>query len=412
MRIILGTVVFFSFLASICYGLEWTGQIQTTDGIIHVSNPSTPIQPPETIELEQLWRIDESNDGTIFGSIKNIVVDDEGTAYILDTQLKEVVVYDANGRFLQTIGREGDGPGEFRYPNNIFITPDRRIGVVQVVPGKIHMFKPNGDPLPDYQLPELSEDGMFYIRTAVWTPGGVVIHRYQCPMTDDGGLIIIYALIAVDEQGIEFAHFHDHRSIRRAPNNKRFEESYGPVPADWSVGPAGRVAVRTKYDDYQLTIHNATGEVDRVVTRSYKSRKRRTEARNALQNYYDELYEGRNWRGNIGPIEYVMHENDADIQELFIRGDGLLWVLTSRGAYDAPHGELGTFDIFDDDGRFIRQVTLLGEGDYWDDDFFVSGDRLFVVTNVGADIPGWERAGEDNADKNRERSVICYKLPQ
>jgi len=303
MRAVFGIVVFFSFLASICFGQEWAGQIQTIHGIRHISNPSTPIQPPETIELEELWRIDEGSDGTIFGRIKNIVVDDEGTAYILDTQLKEVIVYGATGRFLQTIGRQGDGPGEFRYPINMFITPDNQIGVVQNVPGKIHMFKPNGDPLPDYQLPKLSEDGMFYLRNAAWTPGGVVIHRYQRPMTDDGGLISIEALTAIDEQGNELARFHDHRSVRRAPDNKRLEESYGPIPADWSVGPAGRVAVRTKFDDYQLTIHKVTGEVDRVVTRSYKSRKRRTEVRKALQNYYDEYFEGKNWRGNIGPVE-------------------------------------------------------------------------------------------------------------
>ncbi len=413
MRTIFGiTLLITVLLTAICTGQEWTGQFKTIDGTRVVSNPSRPLQAPETIELVEMWRIEDGGEGRVFGNIKDIIVDDKGTTYILDTQMMEVILYDTNGNFVRTVGREGDGPGEFRYPAGLLITQDRRLGVVQRIPGRIHMFKPNGDPLTSYPLPEPGEDGLYYLRSAAWTPGGVVIHRYQRPMTDDGGLISIEVLVSIDEQGVEIARYSDHRSVRRAPDNKRVEGAYGTVPAAWVVGPDGRIVARTKYNEYELTVYDPDGEVDRVVTRKYESRIRRAAARDALQNYLDEKWEGRNWRGNIGPVEYVIKQCDADIQDFFLRLDGKLWVLTSRGAYDAPHGELGTFDVFDKDGRFIRQVTLLGEGDYWTDDYYVSGDRLYIVTDVEVDIPGWGRAGESDLEQDGDRTIICYQLPR
>ena len=399
-------------LAVMCNAQTWNGHFETVDGVKLVINPATPIQPREIFEAKELWRVSDDREDHVLGRIGGIVVGDDGKTYILDTQLKEVVVYNATGEFLGTVGREGDGPGEFRYPGDVMVTPDHRVGVVQYVPGRIHMFAPNGDPMPDYPLPEPDENGRNYLRAATWTPGGVVVHQYQRPLTDDGGLVSIESLVAIDEDGLEFARYCDHKSVRRAPDNKRIEGDYGLFPADWAVGSEGHVVVRTKYDEYELTVYDSRGDVDRIVTRQYESRRRLPDARDALQNYYDETYEGRRWRGNIGPIEYVVHEYDADIQEFFLRDDRSLWVLTSRGAYGVPRGEMGTFDVFDNEGRFIRQVTLQGKGDYWTDDYFVSGDKLFVVTNVGPDIPGWCRDDGVSGDRDEGRSVICYQLPR
>jgi len=72
---------------------------------------------------------------------------------------------------------------------------------------------------------------------------------------------------------------------------------------------------------------------------------------------------------------------------------------------------LGTFDVFDNEGRFIRQVTLLGEGDYWQDQFIISRDRLYVITNVGSIVPGWHRPGGADRSEEAQREILCFMLP-
>src|SRR5690606_5522433 len=46
----------------------------------------------------------------------SLAVDAAGRIYVADRKPVVIKVFDASGRFLHTIGREGEGPGEFRAP--------------------------------------------------------------------------------------------------------------------------------------------------------------------------------------------------------------------------------------------------------------------------------------------------------
>ena len=405
------SIIAMTVLAQSAPAQTWHGSFDTTGDVLRVENPAVPIQPPEILEAEELWRVSGDDDDHFLGSIDRIVVDKYGTTFMLDTQLKEVAIYTPDGDFLMTLGREGEGPGEFIRPGDLFVDADGVVGVMQAMPGRIVLLAPNGDPLPSHPVPEPPDGGLFMLGSMKWAPGRLVIKPYQRRVDGDGVLHGRDALIAIDGTGTEIARYLEREWTRSAPDNKRIEGVYGGWPPDWDVGLDGRVVVRTKYDVYELTVYLPDGEPDRIITREYETRRRRPEARQALQDYYDERWAGRRWSGNIGPVEYVTQDHDGDILEFHVRDDGTLWVLTSRGAYDAPTGEVGTFDVFDREGRFERQVTLCGDGDYWTDDYIFSGDRLYVVTDIGPEIPGWCRA-DDLQDGEAEISwVICYRLP-
>lgn len=89
-----------------------------------------PAEGVVRIEPTEQWRAggldDESN---FFGVVYRAAAGDDGNIYLLDMQLATVHVYDADGAFIGTLGREGDGPGEFRFPSNLLLLPDGRIGV-------------------------------------------------------------------------------------------------------------------------------------------------------------------------------------------------------------------------------------------------------------------------------------------
>ncbi len=61
----------------------------------------------------------------LFGSVRSITVDDDHNVYVLDGQASHVRVYDSTGSFVATLGRQGEGPGEFQVPIGIAISSGR-----------------------------------------------------------------------------------------------------------------------------------------------------------------------------------------------------------------------------------------------------------------------------------------------
>jgi len=57
-------------------------------------------------------------------SVSKVAMSNAGHWYILDTQNKQVLHFDRNGKSLPAIGREGNGPGEFMLPDSIAIFSD------------------------------------------------------------------------------------------------------------------------------------------------------------------------------------------------------------------------------------------------------------------------------------------------
>jgi len=51
----------------------------------------------------------------LFGQVVGVAVAENGITYVADATGSSVRAYDPDGRYLTTIGSEGDGPGEFRY---------------------------------------------------------------------------------------------------------------------------------------------------------------------------------------------------------------------------------------------------------------------------------------------------------
>jgi sugar lactone lactonase YvrE len=72
----------------------------------------------------------EGDENYMFGNSIAFNTDDEGNFYVADFDSNRILKYDPEGKHLLTIGREGQGPGEFRTlsvprfdkDNNLYIT--------------------------------------------------------------------------------------------------------------------------------------------------------------------------------------------------------------------------------------------------------------------------------------------------
>ena len=72
----------------------------------------------------------------VFGNIGSIAVDDDRRVYVLDYQAQHVRVYDATGTYVETLGRPGEGPGEFFRATAIAVLPDGRLLVRELRGGR------------------------------------------------------------------------------------------------------------------------------------------------------------------------------------------------------------------------------------------------------------------------------------
>jgi DNA-binding beta-propeller fold protein YncE len=65
----------------------------------------------------------------------------------VDTGHHRVLVYDADGRQTQVIGRHGDGPGEFNYPTHVAVAPDGTFFVTDTLNFRVQEFAADGTPI-------------------------------------------------------------------------------------------------------------------------------------------------------------------------------------------------------------------------------------------------------------------------
>lgn len=74
------------------------------------------------IEEVSVFAEKEDDDNYIFWEPTGFDIDENGNVYILDTRNGRIQKFDDNGRYLNTIGQRGSGPGELKYPVSIRIS--------------------------------------------------------------------------------------------------------------------------------------------------------------------------------------------------------------------------------------------------------------------------------------------------
>ena len=124
-------------------GIKWDGKIEYENGIKVIKNPENPVYGKIKFDLvEDLSIGNEENENYMFYSLTSLAVDDKGNVYVLDSGNCRVQKFDSKGNYIKTIGRKGQGPGEFERPERIFVD-EKNIYVLEFM--KIHIFDLEGN---------------------------------------------------------------------------------------------------------------------------------------------------------------------------------------------------------------------------------------------------------------------------
>jgi hypothetical protein len=130
----------------------------------------------DVVTLEPLWsRGGDDDPDVMFGIPCGVTQDPEGHVYVLDNQLSEIVMFSPDGEYLRTLGREGEGPGEFRRPNGLVILPDGAVAAANMIRARFERLTSAGVPDGSFALGDDGpQEGVVVLYGAVCRGGTLV----------------------------------------------------------------------------------------------------------------------------------------------------------------------------------------------------------------------------------------------
>ncbi len=381
----------------------WQGEERFEAGVPHILNPEVPIETVR-IDLEELWERGGEDDDLFFGRLGNLVEDDEGTLYVLDSQLSEIHAFSQDGEHLRTIGREGEGPGEFMQAFDMYLGPDGLLGLVRTFPGRIYRIGRDGSPADNFPL---TAAGGFQIVHVARSNGERVLVSGALQTREDGRQFEHSYLKAFDPEGNEIHQVCGAVAETRFGGMRFDEKTFRNFTRRWALAGDGRVAVSMEFDDYTIHIHGPDGALERVIERpGHRAIKRNGDQKRRLQEFFDGI---TRWNPDS---TFEVSATHAAVTSMRFRENGSLWVLADRGTWAREEGVFASFDEYDHDGRFRRRIDLIGEGDPVEDGLFIMGDRVYRVTDLfSAIMAGLGGGGEDDNSLDLDPlRLVAYRM--
>jgi hypothetical protein len=364
----------------------WGGTVDTlTSGQVAVHNPRGSLWSGG-----EDWRITEqirvgTLDGTgpdMFGAITEFEVDQYGRFWVFEGQAQEIRVFDANGIHIRTVGRQGEGPGEF----------NRVIGMDWGPDGHLWLADPSNN-----RLSVVDTAGVFVASHP--TIGGIMVMPWPGGF-DDSGFFYTYgidptveddfALVMVrydaDLQPIdsvappEFPGERQYFELRNEDSWMMTGVPYTPS-LEWHLTREGTywAGLTGVYHIFQLSWQ---GDTLRSIRRDY-------EPLPVTAADLDQAREGLEWFTDAGgkPDWSRIPSRKPAFEEFMFDDEGNLWVqMVAEGDLE---GRL--FDVFDPQGRYLGEVILPFPVDFYPAPIIRNG-YLYAVTEDELEVPFVVRA--------------------
>jgi hypothetical protein len=129
---------------------KWKGAVIRENDLKVIKNPREPLHGDIRFDIVEEVSIGGNNDENYqFFRIRDIKVDKRRNIYVLDQGNFRVQIFNEKGLYLRTLGRQGQGPGEFQRPVQIAIDKGKDIVYVKDYP-RLKVFDANGKLIDDF----------------------------------------------------------------------------------------------------------------------------------------------------------------------------------------------------------------------------------------------------------------------
>ena len=316
---------------------DWEGTIEEADGVTIVKNPQEPMYSADVFKLEEELSIGEAEGAEeyMFVGIRSVVVDKQERIYVsdFDGNVAHIKVFDKAGNYVMTIGRKGEGPGEFLYPTFIKITPENELMVYDRFTRKLIFFSLEGDYLRTSIFKEVNQA----LNISLTSKGHylVCLADFQKKVNDD----TYYIAHELSEYGSDFSYI---RTIvkGRARKNSGFQS--------WMMIHflSSDAIICGFSENFEFHIYNPEGEIIRKFSKPFDAIK---------------ISEGEKERRRLNREKGLPGYFPA-FQDFSVDDEGRVFVQLYERQMDE---DVFYFDVFDAEGKYITKVPLKFFPRFW-----------------------------------------------
>ena len=359
----------------------------TTVGDTLVVRTTGAIPEAGTHTLTELWRVGDvaGVDSTIsFGRINGFSLQPDGTVAVFDVTGPTLRIYDAQGKYVRTIGRKGAGPGEYSQSNGLAYLNDGRLAFWDPSTARVTLYNADGSVESEWEPPVTGmwrSDALYPVNTHALaiestipqiTPDGEPPPRGPRPsayfLYDSAGSITDTLRIPLPAE--------EPATLTAENENMSMVMSVPFVPSAHSaLLPDGRLATAFGRD-YVIQLSNGDQpmRVERAAPTVPTTDGERTNARERTESQVQRVLPEWQWDGPSIP------DVKPAIGSLRAMSDNRLWVLASAPGELIPENERDTprpaapggppppavdawreptwYDVFEPGGEYFARIVM------------------------------------------------------
>ena len=385
-KISAGLAVAVAFLMAACAGddasMRVVAQVDTIGGVVVVRNGTGRWRESERWRVVEEFRVGGSawgenpDEELSYSSYASVTLGPNGRIFVIEFNADRVTVFSAEGEFMRSFGRLGEGPGEFRNPTAMAWDGTGRLWVADF-DGRYHVFDATG------AYRKTVRGFLRYFtrlqHPLVWEAAGTLVEE----VGEEGGVLYVRVdtlghlvdTAAVIPKPPESPTLRDRRPLPSWESFRFVNAHYAPL-LRWSRTPDGMIWSATN-GQLRLIQTTAGGDTVRIVETSHRPAELDAEDRAVIAAAFAES-------GLSGDdIELVRPVVDA----IHVMDDGHVLV----GIVEKVGEATSVFDVFDPEGFLLGSIDM---------GFVMSnrnlpalvGDTIIAVTPGDLDLPYLVRA--------------------
>lgn len=365
-----------------------------------------PMDPPrtDTLTLRQIWRLDGGEDAeTVLGQVVSAAPGLDGRVLVCDAQLTQVLVVAPTGLVERTLGRKGDGPGDWEGAWRAVQLADGRIGAIGGAPawtiqvgvrGRLVLLGIDGEPADTWRIGGDTGGMPTCSVRDLRCRGAFAAAATHAALPSPPNISMVDELVLL--QAPNGARTVVARQVRTSPLSSptiHEQDAFEPfAEGRMDLDANGRLAWAPERDAWRIAIREPDG-TGLVLERPLRPvRRSDAETRDTLRR--------------LGGGEYGTALPDHPlVGRVRWRPDGSLWV-EPMGVEPAP-GAMACFDEVSAAGELLRRVHLRIPEARSGDELVLTEDGRFVL------LRGWTALSEDEVKRSGdapEPAVILLQL--